>query len=114
MCRWTEAGRDQIMSPWDNLLKDLGQREHVYCKMSGLPVEADWNNWTEEQLRPYMDVVLEAFGPQRVMFGSDWPECLVATDYVQSVDLMTRFLTQLSDDEQQQIWSLNASGAYRV
>ena len=69
------AGR---MEPWASRMRELGQRENVWCKVSGMVTEAEWTAWMPETLKPYLDVVVEAFGPERLMAGSDWPVCLVA------------------------------------
>ena len=74
--------RDGAISPWRENLRELARRENVYCKISGVATEADIRAWTAAQLRPYIDAALEAFGPRRVMFGSDWPVCLAAIPYL--------------------------------
>jgi L-fuconolactonase len=90
----------------------LAERPNVYCKLSGLVTEAEYRQWTEEQLQPYFEVVLEAFGPQRLMFGSDWPVCLVASSYKHWVSIVERFCAKLSQPEQERIWSGTAAQAY--
>lgn len=100
------------ISPWAERIEKLAKRPNVYCKISGLVTEADFHNWTEEQLTPYMDVALEAFGPQRLMFGSDWPVCLVAVAYADWVAIVERFVGKLSESEQERIWSGTAIEAY--
>ena len=70
--------RDGLFSPWREQMEELAKRENVYCKVSGMVTEADWKTWTATNLRPYFDVVLSAFGPGRLMFGSDWPVLTVA------------------------------------
>jgi L-fuconolactonase len=102
------------LEPWAKSLRRLAERENVYCKLSGLATEADWSNWTEEQLRPYLDTALEAFGPQRLMFGSDWPVCLLATGYRSWYDIVRRFAARLSPDEQDRILGGTACEAYRI
>src|SRR5262252_8202766 len=69
------------LEPWAGHLRELARRPNVWCKISGLVTEADWTGWRPEHLRPYLDVAFEAFGAGRVMFGSDWPVCLVAAPY---------------------------------
>ena len=68
-----------MMQPWADNLRELALRQNVWCKVSGMVTEADWKSWTPETLRPYLDVVVDAFGVDRLMAGSDWPVCLVAT-----------------------------------
>ena len=70
--------RDGSFSDWNRRIRDLARRPRIRCKMSGLATEAAWGGWTEEQFLPYLDAVLEAFGPDRLMFGSDWPVSLPA------------------------------------
>jgi L-fuconolactonase len=84
----------------------------VYCKISGLVTEADYRTWTEEQLRPYMETVLEVFGPHRLMFGSDWPVCLVACGYARWASLVRDFIRELSPAEQARILGGTAVEAY--
>jgi L-fuconolactonase len=73
--------RQREVEPWSRDMRELAKRPHVCCKLSGLTTEVGRPNWTTADLRPYVDVALEAFGPDRVLFGSDWPVCLVACDY---------------------------------
>jgi len=75
-------------SAWEEALAPLGSEPNVTCKISGLVTEADWKSWTREQLRPYVKRVLEWFGPDRCMFGSDWPVCLLAADYAEVIAAM--------------------------
>ncbi|HEY4233233.1 MAG TPA: amidohydrolase family protein, partial [Lacipirellulaceae bacterium] len=89
-------------------------RPNVYCKLSGLATEADWQKWTEPQLMPYMETVLEAFGPRRLMFGSDWPVCLLAIKYRGWHDLVARFSSKLSASEQARVLGETAIEAYRL
>jgi L-fuconolactonase len=100
------------ISPWAERMRELAQRRNVYCKLSGLATEADYLHSTEEQLLPYLNVVLGAFGPERVMFGSDWPVCLIASSYEKWVNLIDRFCGTLSNSEQERIWSDTAIEAY--
>ena len=100
------------IEPWGAHLRELARRPNVSCKLSGMTTEADWQNWTVEQLRPYAETVLEAFGARRVMFGSDWPVCLLACDYARWHDLVADFINTLSEDEQARIWGENAIEIY--
>ena len=99
---------------WEGKIKELAQRENVSCKLSGMVTEADFTNWTEDQLKPYFDVVLEAFGPGRILFGSDWPVCLVATSYKAWMDLVKKWISELSINEQEQILGKNAISIYNL
>ncbi|MDQ2840945.1 MAG: amidohydrolase family protein [Acidobacteriota bacterium] len=106
--------REGILSPWNENLRALAQRENVYCKISGMVTEAGYQTWTEDNLAPYFDAVLEAFGPKRLMFGSDWPVCLVATTYAQWFDLVRGRIAALSQDEQDSILGGTAARAYSL
>jgi L-fuconolactonase len=88
---------------WNTAIRELAKRDNVVCKLSGMVTEADWKTWTPEQLKPYFDTVLEAFGPSRLMFGSDWPVLTVACDYGRWVGLVDAWLAPLSISEQKQI-----------
>jgi L-fuconolactonase len=102
------------ISPWRENISELAKRPNVSCKLSGLATEADHANWTTAQLRPYMDTVLDAFGPKRLMFGSDWPVCLLAVTYQRWAEIVQAFIAQLSTTEQQRIWSETALAAYNL
>ena len=106
--------KDNILEPWSGNLRELAKRENVYCKISGMVTEADFNNWTEAQLQPYLNTVIEAFGPNRVMFGSDWPVCLVTCEYARWVTIVETFISKLTFDEQTKIMGENARTAYRT
>jgi L-fuconolactonase len=106
--------KDHEISPWRENLRELARRPNVYCKMSGLVTEADHRNWKPEDLWPYIQTVLEAFGPKRVLFGSDWPVCLLAGQYKQWVSIVGQATSQLSMTEQEWIWSCTAQLAYRL
>lgn len=106
--------KEHALEPWGTNIRKLAERENVYCKFSGLATEADWQNWTDAELRPYWDVVLDAFTPRRLMFGSDWPVCLLATGYRSWYDLCCRFAAELSTDEQDRFFGGTASEAYRL
>ena len=102
------------LQPWADHLRELAKRPNVFCKLSGLVTEADHRNWTKEQLLPYIDVVLEAFGPGRIMFGSDWPVCLVATSYESWVHLVEQHIHALTPSEQSDILGGTATRVYRL
>ena len=98
--------------PWADDIRSLAERENVYCKLSGMVTEAEYGAWSYDRLVPYMDAVIEAFGPQRVMFGSDWPVCLLSAGYEEWVGIVARYLQPLSDDEQDAVWHGTAEKAY--
>jgi L-fuconolactonase len=102
------------LEPWRTHIRELARRPHVVCKLSGMVTEADFSSWTIDGLRPYIETVLEAFGPQRLLFGSDWPVCAVACHYGKWVSVVQQFLALLSSDEQAMILGGNAIKAYRL
>jgi L-fuconolactonase len=106
--------RDGVMEPWARQIRELARRPNVYCKVSGMVTEADHKSWTEAQLRPYFDVVLSAFGPDRLMFGSEWPVCLVACEYHRWHRLVSKWISGLSLDEQARILGGTATAAYKL
>ncbi|MGA2265848.1 MAG: amidohydrolase family protein [Phycisphaerae bacterium] len=106
--------RENILQPWKDLILELARRPRVHCKLSGLVTEADWGAWTPSQLRPYAETALEAFGPRRVMFGSDWPVCLVACGYSRWREVAEGFISELSPAEQQRVWAGTAVEAYKL
>jgi len=99
---------------WKKDMKTVGELPNVSCKISGMVTEADWKNWKASDFRPYMDVVVEAFGMKRIMFGSDWPVCLVAAEYADVVKITEDYFSSFSKDEQQQFFSTNASEFYKL
>lgn len=106
--------RDGVIQPWRERMLELGRRPNVYCKLSGVVTEADWKAWTAEQVRPYIDVALEAFGPKRLMFGSDWPVILLASPYKRWVETVEGALSSLSEDERRRIFGGTAIEAYHL
>ena len=88
-----------VVEPWAERMRELGRRENVWCKLSGMVTEADWNGWTPETLRPYLDAAVEAFGPARLMAGSDWPVCLVASGYAQWFEVLRGYFAEFSEVE---------------
>ena len=94
---------------WRSDLQRMAALPNVFCKLSGLVTEADWWSWTPSQLRPYLDTALNAFGPERLMIGSDWPVCLVAAPYAVTMGLVRDAIGEYSADEQQRILAGTAS-----
>lgn len=100
------------LEPWASDLKQLASHENVYCKLSGMVTEAQWDRWSLEGLLPYLDAVFEAFAPERLMIGSDWPACLVAGSYEQTVAVVMDYLQQMPEDVQRGILGENCARAY--
>ena len=106
--------KDGYFEGWATMMTSIGKHENVSCKMSGMVTEADFNTWSPEQIHPYMDTALEAFGSKRILFGSDWPVCLVAGNYSKIKKLTTDFISQLSKIEQNSIMGNNAIEFYNL
>ncbi len=106
--------KNQIMEPWRNLMQDLARRPNVYCKLSSVITQADWTSWTDEEIFPFLDVALEAFGSQRIMIGSDWPVSTCAADYASTMGLLQRWSLQLSQSEQAAFMGGNCATFYRI
>ena len=99
---------------WARHLKETALRPNVWCKLSGLVTEANWANWRVEDLRPYVEKALEYFGPARMMFGSDWPVCLLAASYDQVLESFEMLLAGLDEKGKRQIFSESAIEFYRI
>lgn len=106
--------KDGFYDGWAALMFEIGKCKNVYCKLSGMVTEADYNTWTPEQISPYMKLVLVAFGWKKVMFGSDWPVCLVAGNYKKTKKLVTDFIANFSSTEQASIMGENAKIFYNI
>ncbi len=106
--------KDQVFSPWRENVQILSGLPNIYCKLSGMITEADWNNWTYDDIIPYMDICLDAFGPDRLMIGSDWPVCTAAGEYSDVIAIVRRFISDLSDQEQDQILGTTCSSFYNI
>ncbi len=102
------------MQPWADHLRELAKRMNVFCKLSGMVTEANHEKWRQQDLTPYFDVVLKAFGPNRIMFGSDWPVCLLASSYSRWFHVVNKWISLLSGSEQAAILGGTAAKAYRL
>lgn len=104
--------RSRVIEPWAEQMRAIAENKNVYCKVSGLITEADWQNWQEDDLRPYLDLVFEAFGHDRLMFGSDWPVCLLAGNYDRVRAVVMNFIRDLPLSQQESVLGLNAIRFY--
>ncbi len=102
------------MQSWKKNITELAKAENVMCKISGMVTEANWKTWTSDDLKPYLDVVFENFTPDRLLFGSDWPVCLVASEYDLVVKTLEDYMVQLPIEQQEMIWSGNAKKFYKL
>ena len=106
--------KDGFFEGWAVMMREIAKNQKVYCKISGMITEADYKTWTPEQVHPYMKLVLESFGAGRVMYGSDWPVCLVAGNYSVVKALVTDFISDLSQEQQNAIMGGNAAKFYNL
>ena len=99
--------------PWREQIRELAKNDNVFCKVSGMVTEAKWNEWTVADFAPYLDTVLEAFGPERLMYGSDWPVCLVAArDYSHMTGIPRQWTDGWSEDQRSGFWGENCARFY--
>lgn len=106
--------REGLFDSWRREMREIARRPNVFCKLSGLVTEADLDNWHPDDLRPYVETAVEVFGPRRLMFGSDWPVCLLASSYRRWRETLADFLDQLSASEQAWIWGKAAEAVYEL
>jgi len=103
-----------VLEPWATLLADFAALPNTWCKLSGLVTEAAWTTWTVDDLRPYVDRALEDFGPRRLMYGSDWPVCLLAGSYATIIATARALTAGLSEDERAAVFGGTAEEVYRL
>jgi len=101
-----------ILYPWDEHIRTLARFDNVYCKVSGMVTEANHQTWSEEAMTPYLDAVFDAFGSYRLLFGSDWPVCLLAADYRKVKDLVGNYLKDRRFVQESEVWYQNAIDFY--
>ncbi|AXT50255.1 amidohydrolase [Aquimarina sp. BL5] len=106
--------KDGFYDGWATLMSAIGKLPNVYCKLSGIITEANYKTWTPQQIQPYLELVLKAFGVKKIMFGSDWPVCLVAGTYQEVKQLIMDFIADLSSQEQANILGGNAIQFYNI
>jgi L-fuconolactonase len=99
---------------WKKDINEIAQYPNVYCKISGMATEANWNSWSMDILKPYIDTALEAFGTDRIMFGSDWPVCLLASSYSKWLETLQNYFNTFSIDEQASFFANNAIKFYKL
>lgn len=106
--------RNQVMEPWHGLMAELARRSNVYCKLSSVITQADWQAWTDADVLPFLDAACEAFGPDRIMVGSDWPVSTCAAGYVETMGLFERWSKKHSTSEQDAFMGGNCARFYGV
>jgi len=102
----------QTIEPWASNIRELARFPNVFCKVSGMVTEADWTSWKPEHFQPYLETALQAFAPDRLMIGSDWPVCRVAGSYSKVMSLVIEFLDQHAPDAREKLLGGNAQRAY--
>ncbi|WP_371168169.1 amidohydrolase family protein [Aliiroseovarius sp. 2305UL8-7] len=103
--------RNQVFEPWASQFTELASSQNTYCKLSGLVTEAG-ENWSDDDLQPYVEHVLDNFGPKRLLFGSDWPVLNIASEYSQWITMACKFLESQGSSGEKSVLSENAHGAY--
>jgi L-fuconolactonase len=106
--------KDKKIDEWKGAIQAVSQHKNVYCKISGMVTEADWKHWKKDDFKPYLDTVLEAFGINRIMFGSDWPVCLVAASYNEVISIVKDYFSSFSPNEQEMFFGGNATAFYNL
>jgi L-fuconolactonase len=99
---------------WENDIRSIKSCENVFCKISGMVTEADWKNFSNQTFKPYLDVVTETFGTNRLMYGSDWPVCLTAASYTTDLQIAKDYFSSFSIEEQENIFCNNAEYFYNL
>ena len=106
--------KDQLIDQWEKDIQRIAHHENVFCKISGLVTEADWKNWKQKDFTPYLDVAFNAFGVDRVMYGSDWPVCLLASSYQEQLSIINNYLNPFSENEIKKVMGINAQNFYNI
>ena len=104
--------KDGILEPWASEIRELASYDNVWCKVSGMVTEAAWKTWTQDDYLPYLDVVFDCFGIDRLMFGSDWPVCTLSGSYSEVVGIVRSYIEALSDEDKDKIMGANATAFY--
>jgi L-fuconolactonase len=106
--------KDGSIEEWKKDIEAIATFENVYCKISGMVTEADWKNWKAKDFFPYLDVVVKSFGTNRIMYGSDWPVCLVAASYEEALNIVREYFSSFSKNEQDLFFGGNAVKFYNI
>ena len=106
--------KSKEINQWKKEIRSFSDQENVYCKLSGMITEANWNDWRAADIIPYIDVVVELFGTNRILFGSDWPVCLLAGSYQETLSLVTDYFSSFTRNEQDRFFGSNAIQFYNL
>ncbi|MCX6259515.1 MAG: amidohydrolase family protein [Bacteroidia bacterium] len=99
---------------WKEDIKQLAMQNNVYCKLSGMVTEASWQGWSKDDFVPYLDVIFDSFGPSRLMIGSDWPVCTLASDYKNTLQILFDYIACYSQADKDLILGRNAERIYNI
>jgi L-fuconolactonase len=100
------------LSPWAEHIRELAKHPNVWCKISGMVTEAKWGQWEQADFRPYLEAVFDAFGEDRLMFGSDWPVCLLSASYGDVFGIVQRYLESFTERTREKVFGANAVAFY--
>ena len=106
--------KDKILSPWKEGIHQLAMQPNVFCKLSGIVTEASWTGWSSSDFVPYLDVIFDSFGPSRLMIGSDWPVCTLASDYKETIKIIIDYIALNSETDMELIMGGNAEKIYNL
>lgn len=106
--------KDKIITKWRAEITAISEYRNVFCKISGMITETKWNQWSADEFDPYIDIVMETFGIDRVMFGSDWPVCTLSGSFSEVYEIVKNYFSEYSDEEQQKVFGRNAIEFYRL
>jgi L-fuconolactonase len=106
--------KDGRTDNWEKEIRTLGAFDNLFCKVSGMVTEADWKNWKQEDFKKYLDIVIDSFGTKRLMYGSDWPVCLVAASYKNQLSIVENYLASFSESEQADVMGGTALRFYNL
>jgi L-fuconolactonase len=106
--------KDKILSPWKEGIRQLALQSNVSCKLSGMVTEALWKGWSKSDFVPYLDVIFDSFGPSRLMIGSDWPVCTLASDYKETLQIIINYISLKSEADRELITGKNAERIYNL
>jgi len=106
--------KDGLITEWKRDMEQLSAFENVYCKISGMVTEADYHHWKPADFTPYLDTTVNAFGTKRILYGSDWPVCLVAAEYMDMLNIVKTYFASFTETEQQDFFGNNATRFYQL
>jgi L-fuconolactonase len=108
------AIKDKNIGEWKKWMTEISKNENVYCKLSGLITETNWNQWNEKDIYPYLDVMFECFGTERLLFGSDWPVMQLSGNYTGWKQLLENYMSSFSEQEKEKVFTQNAINFYKL